>query len=173
MYFQTLFPKISITDPVLSSFAGRNPPNPVLAVTSGRPELELDPFNLSLELFFRRVLLVISGIIFFPPIPDSTTGVTVEVLKLNEGTDDFALGTLLVVPFDSFSLDFGGEFTGLGRLKLYFLVAAEVSWDFVSAITDLGAEKMNDFDVKVAEEAAITLGIDPSFGELLGTTGEL
>ena len=36
-------PKISITDPVLSSFAGRNPPNPVLAVTSGRPELELDP----------------------------------------------------------------------------------------------------------------------------------
>jgi len=113
---------------------------------------------------------VISGIIFFPPIPDSTTGVTVEVLKLNEGTDDFALGTLLVVPFDSFSL---GEFTGLGRLKLYFLVAAEVSWDFVSAITDLGAEKMNDFDVKVAEEAAIRLGIDPSFGVLLGTTGEL
>ena len=36
-------PKISITDPVLSSFAGRNPPNPVLAVTSGRPEFELDP----------------------------------------------------------------------------------------------------------------------------------
>lgn len=116
---------------------------------------------------------MISGIIFFPPIPDSTTGVTVEVLKLNEGTDDFALGTLLVVPFDSFSLDLGREFTGLGRLKLYFLVAAEVSWDFVSAITDLGAEKMNDFDVKVAEEAAITLGIDPSFWELLGTTGEL
>lgn len=72
MYFQTLFPKISITDPVLSSFAGRNPPNPVLAVTSGRPELELDPFNLSLEIFFRRVLLVISGIIFFPPITVST-----------------------------------------------------------------------------------------------------
>ena len=85
----------------------------MLAVTSGRPELELDPekhfklcgianqfiiipFNLSLELFFRRVLLVISGIIFFPPIPDSTTGVTVEVLKLNEGTEDFALKCLIV-----------------------------------------------------------------------------
>lgn len=168
MYFQTLFPKISITDPVLSSFAGRNPLNPVLAVTSGRPELELDPFKLSLELFFRRVLLVISGIIFFPPITDST-GVTVEVLKLNEGTDNVALGTLLMVPFDSFSLDLGGKFTGLGRLKLYFLVATEVSWDFASAITDLGAEKMNDFDVKVAEEAVIRLGIDPNFGVLLGT----
>ena len=34
--------------------------------------------------------MVISGIIFFPPITDST-GVTVEVLKLNEGTDDVAL----------------------------------------------------------------------------------
>ena len=32
-----------MTDPVLSSFAGRNPPNPVLAVTSGSPALELDP----------------------------------------------------------------------------------------------------------------------------------
>ena len=32
-----------MTDPVLSSFAGRNPPNPVLAVTSGRLELEFDP----------------------------------------------------------------------------------------------------------------------------------
>lgn len=53
------------------------------------------PFNLSLELFFRRVLLVISGIIFFPPITDST-GVTVEVLKLNEGTDDVALKCLIV-----------------------------------------------------------------------------
>lgn len=53
------------------------------------------PFNLSLELFFRRVLLVISGIIFFPPITDST-GVTVEVLKLNEGTDDVALKYLIV-----------------------------------------------------------------------------
>ena len=39
---------------------------------------------------------MISGIIFFPPIPDSTTGVTVEVLKLNEGTDDFALKCLIV-----------------------------------------------------------------------------
>ena len=86
----------------------------MLAVTSGRPELELDPekhfkwcgidihfiieipFDLSLGLFFRRVLLVISGIIFFPPIPDSTTGVTMEVLKLNEGTDDFALKCLIV-----------------------------------------------------------------------------
>ena len=36
-------PRISMTDPVLSSFAGRNPPNPVLAVTSGRLELEFDP----------------------------------------------------------------------------------------------------------------------------------
>ena len=36
-------PRISMTDPVLSSLAGRNPPNPVLAVTSGRPELEFDP----------------------------------------------------------------------------------------------------------------------------------
>ena len=53
------------------------------------------PFNLSLELFFRRVLLVISGIIFFPPITDST-GVTVEVLKLHEGTDDVALKCLIV-----------------------------------------------------------------------------
>ena len=33
---------------------------------------------------------MISGIIFFPPSTDST-GVTVEVLKLNEGTDDDAL----------------------------------------------------------------------------------
>ena len=74
-----------------------------------------------------------------------------------------------MVPFDSFSLDLGGKFTGLGRLKLYFLVAAEVSWDLISAITDLGAEKMNDFDVKVAEEVAIRLGIDPNFGVLLGT----
>lgn len=74
-----------------------------------------------------------------------------------------------MVPFDSFSLDLGGKFTGLGRLKLYFLVAAEVSWDFVSAITDLGAEKMNDFDVRDAEEAAARLGNDPNLGVLLGT----
>jgi len=52
-------------------------------------------------------------------------------------------------------------------------VAAEVSWDFVSAITDLGAEKINDLDVMVAEEAAIRLGIDPGIGVLLGTAGEL
>ena len=43
-YFQ--LPRISMTDPVLSSFAGRNPPNPVLAVTSGSPELEFDPENI-------------------------------------------------------------------------------------------------------------------------------
>jgi len=103
LYFQTLFPKISITDPVLSSFAGRNPPNPVLAVTSGRPEFELDPFNLSLETFFWRVLFVISGIIFFPPITDSA-GVTVEGFKLIEGTNDVARGTLLMAPLDSFAL---------------------------------------------------------------------
>ena len=36
-------PRISMTDPVLSSLAGRKPPNPVLAVTSGSPELEFDP----------------------------------------------------------------------------------------------------------------------------------
>ena len=59
------------------------------------PPLKKLPFNLSLELFFRRVLLVISGIIFFPPITDST-GVTVEVLKLNEGTDDDALKLSIV-----------------------------------------------------------------------------
>ena len=35
-----------MTDPVLSSVAGRNPPNPVLAVTSGSPELEFDPENI-------------------------------------------------------------------------------------------------------------------------------
>ena len=45
-YFQ--LPRISMTDPVLSSFAGRNPPNPVLAVTSGSPELEFDPENIDL-----------------------------------------------------------------------------------------------------------------------------
>ena len=39
-----------MTDPVLSSLAGRNPPNPVLAVTSGNPELEFDPENI--EFFF-------------------------------------------------------------------------------------------------------------------------
>ena len=59
------------------------------------PPLKKLPFNLSLEIFFRRVLLVISGIIFFPPITDST-GVTVEVLKLNEGTDDDALKLSIV-----------------------------------------------------------------------------
>ena len=37
-------PKISMTDPVLSSLAGRNPPNPV-AVTSGNPAVELEPDN--------------------------------------------------------------------------------------------------------------------------------
>ena len=52
------------------------------------------PFNLSLETFFWRVLLVISGIIFFPPITDST-GVTVEGFKLIEGTNDVALKWLI------------------------------------------------------------------------------
>ena len=59
------------------------------------PPFKKLPFNLSVEIFFRRVLLVISGIIFFPPITDST-GVTVEVLKLNEGTDDDALKLSIV-----------------------------------------------------------------------------
>jgi len=51
-----------MTDPVLSSFAGRNPPNPVLAVTSGRLELEFDPFSLFVLDTFLSVLLVMSGI---------------------------------------------------------------------------------------------------------------
>jgi len=51
-----------MTDPVLSSFTGRNPPNPVLAVTSGSPELEFDPFNLLVLEVFLSVLLVMSGI---------------------------------------------------------------------------------------------------------------
>ena len=68
-----------MTDPVLSSFAGRNPPNPVLAVTSGSPELEFDPetiqfftlsgnprgmlpFNLLVLEVFLSVLFVMSGI---------------------------------------------------------------------------------------------------------------
>ena len=59
------------------------------------PPFKKLPFNLSVEIFFRRVLLVISGIIFFPPSTDST-GVTVEVLKLNEGTDDDALKLSIV-----------------------------------------------------------------------------
>ena len=45
-------PRISMTDPVLSSFAGRNPPNPVLAVTSGSPELEFDPETINPVLYF-------------------------------------------------------------------------------------------------------------------------
>ena len=52
------------------------------------------PFNLSLETFFWRVLFVISGIIFFPPITDSA-GVTVEGFKLIEGTNDVALKWLI------------------------------------------------------------------------------
>jgi len=51
-----------MTDPVLSSFVGRNPPNPVLAVTSGSPELEFDPFNLLVLEVFLSVLFVMSGI---------------------------------------------------------------------------------------------------------------
>ena len=47
-------PRISMTDPVLSSFAGRNPPNPVLAVTSGSPELEFDPENIEFYILSRN-----------------------------------------------------------------------------------------------------------------------
>jgi len=52
-----------MTEPDLSSLAGRNP-NPVLAVTSGKPEMELEPLNLSLIRDLLRVLFVISGIVF-------------------------------------------------------------------------------------------------------------
>lgn len=48
-----------MTEPVLSSFAGMNPPNPVLAVMSGN--LELEPFNLSLDGDFFTKLFVTSG----------------------------------------------------------------------------------------------------------------
>jgi len=178
LYFQRFFPKISITDPVLSSFAGRNPPNPVLAVTSGRPELELDPFNLSLEMVFLRVLLVISGIIFFIAVSGSMS-VTAEVLKLKEGTEDDnddALGILLPGPFVIVSLVSLGVLTKIGRLKLYFFRAGAADWDFVSAITDLGAAKMNDFDdveATSAGAAVLKFGIDPTFGLILGRAGEI
>ena len=54
-------------------------------------------------------------------------------------------------------------------------MATEVAWDFVSAITDLGAEKIKDFDVEVevAEEVGIMPVIDPRCGVLSGTAGGL
>ena len=97
-----------MTDPVLSSFAGRNPPNPVLAVTSGRPELEFDPetsqfctliikptgwrlpFNLLVLEVFLSVLFVMSGIDFLPrklvSISVLEEMVVVEGVKLKQGT---------------------------------------------------------------------------------------
>jgi len=96
--FHTFFPNISITDPVLSSLAGRNPPNPVVAVTSGIIVMELDPLSLSVRRDLLRILLVMSGMVFLLlkfnsdfPMEESF-----EDLKLNEGTD--ALGTLLTEP---------------------------------------------------------------------------
>lgn len=54
---------MSITEPIFSSLAGANPPNPVLAVRSGSLELELLPFKQFFITgdFFAR-LLVTSGI---------------------------------------------------------------------------------------------------------------
>ena len=54
-------------------------------------------------------------------------------------------------------------------------MATEVAWDFVSAITDLGAEKIKDLDVEVVEEGGggIMPVIDSRCGVLLGTAGGL
>jgi hypothetical protein len=53
---------MSMTDPIFSSLAGPNPPNPVLAVRSGSRELVLPPFKLSLAGDFLTRLFVTSGI---------------------------------------------------------------------------------------------------------------
>lgn len=60
---QAFFPRISMTEPALSSLAGPNPPNPVLAVRSGRRELGLAPLRVSLAGNFLTRLLVTSGIL--------------------------------------------------------------------------------------------------------------
>ena len=60
----SFLPNISITDPVLSSLAGRNPPNPVVAVTSGITVMELDP-----EIKFKVLVFVILEDILFETYP--------------------------------------------------------------------------------------------------------
>lgn len=79
-----------MTDPVLSSFAGRKPPNPVLAVTSGSPELEFDPFNLLVLEVFLSVLFVMSGIDLllrkFVSMLFLISVLEVEGVKLKQGT---------------------------------------------------------------------------------------
>jgi len=141
---QAFFPRISITDPVLSSFAGTNPPNPVLAVRSGNLELELEPLSLSFKGDFFNKLFVTSGIEF------RLLNLKLELKLVVELTDPpptlkFTLEQVVtpgltgpfVVPWTGSLL----VFTVLGGLKVKLLDASVTESAF--SITEVGAEKLN------------------------------
>jgi len=135
---------MSITEPVLSSFAGTNPPNPVLAVMSGNPEL--DPFNFSFNGDFLTKLLVTSGIelillnmklVFKLVVVEFTNPIGELPMPLFSLTFVLAVASPTNGPFitDIFLL----FFTKTGEQKLKFF--PDFSRFSVLPITDLGAEK--------------------------------
>jgi len=137
---------MSITEPVLSSLAGTNPPNPVLAVMSGN--LELDPFNFSFDGDFLTKLLVTSGIELIVLNMKFVFKFVVVVLFTNPiGEFPKALFSLTFVlavvslPDGPFVTDiFLLLFTKTGEQKLKFF--PHFSRFSVLPITDLGAEKL-------------------------------
>jgi len=142
---QAFFPKMSITEPVLSSFAGTNPPNPVLAVMSGNPEL--DPFNFSFNGDFLTKLLVTSGIelillnmklVFKLGVVEFTNPIGELPMPLFSLTFVLAVASPTNGPFitNIFLLFFTK--TGEQKLKIF----PDFSRFSVLPITDLGAEKI-------------------------------
>jgi len=136
---------MSMTEPVLSSLAGTNPPNPVLAVMSGN--LELEPFNFSLDGDFLTKLLVTSGIELILLNMKFVFKLVVVSLTNPVGESPMPLLSLKFVlavespPDGPFITDiFLLFFTKTGELKLKIFPH---SFRFsVSSITDSGAEKL-------------------------------
>jgi len=136
---QAFFPKISITEPDLSSLAGTNPPNPVLAVRSGN--LELEPFIFSLEGDFFNKLLVTSGIelrllnlkLVFKFEVELTNPPPTLKFGLGQALSPSLRGPLVTTTGSLF-------FTNLGGLNVKLFAASDT--DSAGSITVVGAEKL-------------------------------